>query len=197
MAPRYDRRGAKWPYAGLRRRAVEFLDLKRGHSVIDVGCGTGLSFPLLEEAVGSEGRIIGIDQSPDMLAKARERTYLSGWANVALIQSSVEDADIQGEVDAALFALSQDIMRSPAAVGNVVDHVKSGGRIAVVGVTWAPWWALPFNVYQWFTLRRGATTYEGLGRPWSHLEMLIPRLQVKRVFRWQHGGYYVAWGARP
>jgi threonine dehydrogenase-like Zn-dependent dehydrogenase len=100
-------------------------------------------------------------------------------------------------VDAALFALSHDIMRSPKAVENVVQHLRPGGQISVVGMTWNPWWALPFNVIFALRLRRGATTYEGLGKPWTHLEKLVPRLQVKRVFRGLHGGYYFAWGARP
>src|SRR3990172_11438457 len=94
MASKYDRRGARWPFAGLRRRAVDLLHLKPGDSVLDVGCGTGLAFPLLEEAIGSQGRIIAIDQSPDMLARARERVRTSGWENVTLIQSPVEEATI-------------------------------------------------------------------------------------------------------
>ncbi|MBI1885155.1 MAG: methyltransferase domain-containing protein [Chloroflexi bacterium] len=197
MAPKYDRRGAKWPFAGLRRRAVNLLHLERGHSVLDVGCGTGLAFPILEEAIGTEGHIIGIDQSPDMLAKARARVEANGWENVTLIQSRIEEASIPQQVDAALFAFSHDIARSPVAVGNVVRHLKPGGRVAVVGVTWGPWWALPFNLIQWLTLRRGATTYEGLGRPWSNLQKLIPGLQVtKPVVRLHYGSYYFARGER-
>jgi len=197
MAPRYDRGGARRPFPELRRRAVDLLELKPGDSVLDVGCGTGLALPLLGDAVGPEGRIVGIDQSPDMLGLARNRVELSGWRNVTLIESPVEDADIPGEVDAALFALSHDIIRSPNAVENVVQHVEPGGRISVVGMTWNPWWALPFNIVFGIRLRRGATTYEGLGRPWSHLGKFIPGLQVKRVFRGLHGGYYFAWGVRP
>ncbi len=198
MAPKYDRRGARWPFAGLRRRAVGLLELKQGHSVIDAGCGTGLALSLLEEAIGPEGRIVAIDQSPDMLARARERVETNGWQNITLIQSPVEEADIPGQLDAALFALSHDIARSPQAVENVVRHVKPGGRVAVVGVTWGPWWALPFNLIQWLTMRRGATTYEGLDRPWSNLEKLIPGLQVtKPVVRLHYGSYYFAWGIRP
>ncbi len=196
MAPRYDRGGAKWPFDGLRRRAVRHLALEPGDSVIDAGCGTGLAFSLLEAAIGPEGRIIGIDQSPDMLAKARERIEADGWQNITLIESPVEEAAIPALAAAALFALSHDIMRSRQAVENVVAHVKPGGRISVVGVTWNPWWALPFNIVHAWRLRRGATTYEGLGRPWTHLEKIVP-LHVKRVFRGFKGGYYFAWGVRP
>jgi len=197
MAPKYDRGGAKWPFDGLRRRALALLKLNPGDSVLDVGCGTGLAFPLLEDAVGSQGRIIGIDQSPDMLTGARERIDANGWPNIELIESSIEEAAIPVQADAALFALSHDIMRSPRAVKNVVEHVKPGGRIAVAGMTWNPWWALPFNLIHAYRLRRGATTYEGLGKPWTHLQELIPLLQVRRVFGAHHGGYYLAWGARP
>lgn len=90
MAPRYDRRGARWPFAGLRRRAVEHLYLKPGQSVMDVGCGTGSAFPLLQEAIGHKGGIIAIDQSPDMLARARERVNENKWENITLIQAPVE-----------------------------------------------------------------------------------------------------------
>ena len=198
MAPKYDRRGARWPFAGLRRHAIDLLQLKPGDAVLDVGCGTGLAFSLLEQAIGPQGRIIGIDQSPEMLARARERVETNGWKNITLIQSRIEEAAIPGQADAALFAFSHDISRSPEAVENVVQHLKPGSNVAVVGVTWGPWWALPFNLIQWLTLRRGATTYEGLGRPWSNLEKLIPGLQVtKPVVRLHYGSYYFAWGARP
>lgn len=198
MAPKYDRRGAKWPFDGLRRRAVGLLRLSPGETVLDVGCGTGLAFPLLEEAIGLGGRIIAIDQSEDMLARAQDRVGANGWTNVTIIHSPIEEAPIPEPADAALFAFSHDIARSAAAVENVVRHLKPGARVAVVGVTWGPWWALPFNLIQWLTMRRGATTYEGLDRPWSNFAKAIPGLQVsKPVVRLQYGSYYFAWGSLP
>lgn len=195
-APKYDRGAARWPFTGLRRHAIDLLDLKPGDSVLDVGCGTGLAFPLLEEAIGPEGRIIAIDQSPDMLAVAQDRVEVYGWQNVSLTQSSVEEAEFPGQVDAALFAFSHDIIRSPRAIENALQRVKPGGCISVVGVTWGRWWELPFSLLLWLNLRRGVTTYEGLRRPWSHLARLVPQLQVRRAFGGHRGCYYVACGTR-
>ncbi len=162
---------------------------------MDVGCGTGLSLALILEPIGPEGRVFGIDQSPEMLARAREKIEQHGWRNVELIESPVEDAAIPVQADAALFALSHDIIRNQKALDNVVQHLKPGGRVAVVGVKWAPWWALPVNLRLWYTCRGGMTTYEGLGRPWSRLERLVPSLKVvDRVFVGWHGEYYLASG---
>jgi len=194
MASVYDRGGAG--FDPLRRRAIELLQLRPGDIVIDVGCGTGLSFPMLLQGVGQEGRVIGIDQSPEMLAGARQKVQTHGWENVTLIEAPVEDADIPVQADAALFALSHDIIRTPEALRNVVRHLRPGGRVAVVGVKWAPWWALHIRIYQWYTCRRGMTTYEGLGRPWTHLQDLVPSLRVVgRVLLGLRGEYYLARGA--
>src|SRR5574341_1958078 len=92
MAPRYDRGGTKWPFPELRQRAVDNLHLKPGEAVIDAGCGTGLALRLIEDAVGSLGQIIAIDQSPEMLEQARKRVAESGWLNVIFIESPVEEA---------------------------------------------------------------------------------------------------------
>jgi ubiquinone/menaquinone biosynthesis C-methylase UbiE len=50
-----------------------------GSVVLDVGCGTGLNFVGLEKAIGPRGRLIGIDLSSDMLARAHERVQRHGW----------------------------------------------------------------------------------------------------------------------
>jgi len=194
MAPIYDRGGTG--FDPLRRRAIDLLQLGRGEVVIDVGCGTGLSLPILWEAVGPEGQVIAIDQSPEMLARAGRKVQTNGWLNVRLIEAPVEEADIPVQADAALFALSHDIIRTPKALENVVRHLRPGGRVAVVGVKWAPWWALPIRIYQWHGCRGGMTTYEGLGRPWSHLKRLVPSLRVVgRVLLGWRGEYYFACGA--
>ncbi len=57
----------------LRQRAIAGLQLQPGQVVLDVGAGTGLSYPLLREGVGSSGRVLAFEQSPDMFDLAQLR----------------------------------------------------------------------------------------------------------------------------
>ena len=58
----------------IRIETIARLRLQSGLRVIDVGCGTGLSFHLLRDGVGNTGAVTGIEQSPDMVARSRKRT---------------------------------------------------------------------------------------------------------------------------
>lgn len=189
----YDRRWERLSLP-LRRRVVEQLALRPGDTVLDVACGTGLTFDLLERAVGPSGRVIGIDLSPDMLGRARERVATRGWDNVTLIEAPVDEAEISARADAAVFVFAHDVMRTPAAVSNVVASVKPGGIVASTGLKEGPRWLIPLNAAVRAFSHVGVTTTEGLDRPWSHLEPLLDGLRVKSAIL---GSVYFAWGRRP
>src|SRR5512140_3424 len=86
----------------IREQAVASLKLQPGATVLDVGCGTGLSFGLLQQRVGPGGRIVGIEQCPEMMARARARVQQSHWHNVALVGAPAAVAPIATQADAAL-----------------------------------------------------------------------------------------------
>jgi len=73
------------------RKAVAALHLKRGDTVVEIYCGTGLNFSLLQRAVGPKGKIIGVDLTAEMLEKARERIIRKGWTNVELVQTDAAE----------------------------------------------------------------------------------------------------------
>lgn len=179
-------------YRRWQAKAVELLALRPGDTVIDVACGTGLMFDLLEDAVGPEGRIVGIDLSPEMLAQARERVAAHGWDNVTLIEAPVEEAKIDVAADAALFSFTHDVLQSPAAVANVVAHLRPGARVASVGGKLGARWNVVVNFFVRRTARNYMTTFRGLDRPWRALERHAGRMEHRDLAL---GGAYVAWGA--
>ena len=98
-----------YPQRGQRLRAVQALGLRQGDTVVDIACGTGLNFSLLEKVIGPEGRIVGVDLTDAMLAQAQHRIETNGWSNITLVQSDAAEFDFPPEVDAILstYALSQ------------------------------------------------------------------------------------------
>ncbi len=185
------------PFEPFRRRAIVELDLQPGDTVLDIGCGTGLSFTLLETAIGAQGRIVGIDQSPDMLALAGQRVDRMKWHNVTLVCSPVEEAQMPPNADAALFHFTHDILRRPEAVGAVVAHLRPGARVVAVGLKWAdPWGPLvwPTNLLVWSAALYSVTSIEGLEAPWSHLAAQVAGLDVQTALM---GSVYIARGELP
>ena len=165
----------------LRRRTIDLLELRAGDVVLDVACGTGLSFPLLRERVGPQGKVIGVELSPDMLAQAHARVTASGWTNVELVQAAMEDAPIRDALDAILFNYTHDVLRSPAALQRIFAHARPGARVAVAGVKHPPWWLFPARLWRIANARPYLTTFEGLDRPWSLLERHVAGLAITPV----------------
>jgi ubiquinone/menaquinone biosynthesis C-methylase UbiE len=122
-----------YPQRSQRRSAVDALDLRLGATVVDVACGTGLNFPLLQELIGPDGRIVGVDLTDAMLAQAQRRIDSTGWRNVSLVQADAADFEFPAGVDAILstYALSQ-----VPECGEVVAHgsaaLSPGGRWVVL-----------------------------------------------------------------
>src|SRR5712692_10249923 len=67
-----------YPQRAQRLRAVQALGLRPGDSVVDIACGTGLNFPLLEVMIGPDGCIVGVDLTDAMLARAQDRIETNG-----------------------------------------------------------------------------------------------------------------------
>jgi ubiquinone/menaquinone biosynthesis C-methylase UbiE len=122
-----------YPQCSQRSRAVRALGIHAGDTVVDIAGGTGLNFPLIEETIGPGGRIVGVDLTDAMLARAGYRVAAHGWSNVSLVQADAAEFDFSTEVDAILstYALTQ-----VPECGKVITHgavaLSGGGRWVVL-----------------------------------------------------------------
>lgn len=175
----------------LRRRTIARLALRPGDFVLDAGCGTGLSFPALLDAIGPDGAVFGVEQSPDMLALARRRVFAAGWSNVTLLEAAAEAVVLPQAVDALLFNYTHDVIRSPAALDNLFRQAAPGARVAAAGIKHPPRWLDPLRLYRRFKSRGCYSNTEGLAAPWDRLAALVPDLRVESTL-WGTG--FIAWG---
>ena len=137
-AKHYDITSRFYPVPGYPQRAqrlwaVQALCLRPGDSVVDIACGTGLNFPLIEEVVGPAGRIVGVDLTDAMLVHAQNRIETNGWSNISLVQADAADFDFPTEVDAILstYALSQ-VPECADVIAHGAAALSGGGRWVVL-----------------------------------------------------------------
>ncbi len=122
-----------YPQRAQRLRAVRALGLHADDSVIDIACGTGLNFPLIEKAIGPHGRLVGVDLTDAMLAQAQDRIEANGWSNISLVQADAADFDFPTGVDAILstYALSQ-VPECAKVIAHGAAALSGGGRWVVL-----------------------------------------------------------------
>lgn len=175
----------------LRRRTIALLQLQPGETVLDVGAGTGLSYALLRDGVGSAGQVLAFEQSPDMFALAQQRVQREGWANVWHVNQPAETVQLPTLADAVLFNYTHDICRSPEAVANILRQVKPGARVAMAGIKFFPWWTGPLNLLPWLKNRPYNARAADLWEPCSHVAAHCDPFQW-RPTQWGMG--YIASG---
>jgi SAM-dependent methyltransferase len=73
-------------------------NLKQGEIVLDLGCGGGFDCFLAAKKVGDKGRVIGVDMTPEMLAKARKNAEKMGEKNVEFRLGEIEEIKTMGPV---------------------------------------------------------------------------------------------------
>ena len=101
--------------------------------MVELGCGTGRNFPLLERAVGAGGTVIAVDLSEAMLARARTRAARHGWSNVELVHSDVATYEFPAPVDAVLSTYTLAILPEyDRVIERAYGALKDGKRCVVL-----------------------------------------------------------------
>lgn len=170
-----------------REAAIRDLHLKPGDTVIDLGCGTGLTFPALYQAVGPAGRIIGVDISPAMLDQARQSVEENGWTNVELTAIDVTQYEFPVKANGILstFALIL-VPNAGQMISKACQALLPGGRISLLDMAWPEKWPIYWR-YAFFWLKPFGVTREILiQKPWEsvwqEMESNLEEVTLKRFW---------------
>ena len=131
--------------APLLRAIIQSLQLPHGSRGLDAGCGIGLQCQLLLEAVGTDGRIVGLDILPELLAYGTQMIEQAGLAGqIVFRQGSV--SQLPFEEDSFDWAWSADCIGYPAGelapqLNEIIRVVRPGGSIFLLG--WSSQQLLP------------------------------------------------------
>jgi phosphatidylethanolamine/phosphatidyl-N-methylethanolamine N-methyltransferase len=129
FAPIYDKVFGKIFYSRL-ERVIEDLRIPRGAKVLEVGAGTGTSFP----AYPSHCQVTGIDLAPDMLTRARRKIVEKGWAHINVMEMNALNLTFPDNTFDYVMAFHVvSVVPDPIAMINEARRVcKPGGKIIIV-----------------------------------------------------------------
>jgi len=100
---------------------TDHAKIKKGDTVVDLGSGAGNDCFVARALTGEEGKVIGVDFSEDMLAKARKNTLKTGFRNVEFVQGDIENMPLDDNI--------ADVVVSNCVLNLVPDKLKAFSEI--------------------------------------------------------------------
>jgi len=191
---------SNWYYIKARKYAIQKLEIKKGQTVLNLPCGTGVNFKYFQSYLENSGLIIGIDLSGGMLNQAKRKTEQNRWTNIDLELNDAtmidqnwlaEYSERNGQIEIDAIFCDLGLSGLPEwrnIIDNMVSILSPNGRIVIL---------------DWYLekpgLRGKFVKWIGKGevdRPiWQYLKTKVTDFKVNDSFN--RGGVFVASGTNP
>ncbi|MEV4410333.1 methyltransferase domain-containing protein [Catellatospora sp. NPDC049609] len=119
-----------------KRELLAALDLRPGHTVVDVGCGPGTDLPALAAAVGAGGSVVGVDHDPGMVEQARTRTAAHPCVTIRVGDAHALPLDDAVADRARSDRVLQHLADPAAAVRELRRVLRPGGLVTLAEPDW-------------------------------------------------------------
>ncbi len=112
---------------------LAFSYIKKGDTVLDLGCGAGFDCFIASKIVGETGKVIGVDFTPEMIEKAKMNAEKNGYTNVEFILASIENIPLPGNsIDLIISNCVINLSLQKQAVLNETHRLLTeGGHLSI------------------------------------------------------------------
>lgn len=141
-------------------RLAEWLALKPGARIADLGAGKGAHAAALARRIGKEGRVYATEIDDDLLARIRQAASDAGAANVEAVRGAVSSTNLPDACCDALYSrmVYHHLTESGAINADVYRALRPGGRYLVIDFE-------PGNLFDWIARPETAERHGGHGTP--------------------------------
>jgi S-adenosylmethionine-diacylgycerolhomoserine-N-methlytransferase len=182
----------RWMFLfGRKEAARRFMTDPKG-SYLEVGCGTGLNFPLFIPKVDpAAGSFVGLDFSKDMLARALPKVRGDAFRHVGLVAADATRMQFRRKFDGIIFAYSLTMIPDwRKSLQKAFEHLKPGGTLAVLDFDqFGGFWPFGFLPRGWLRYNHVETTEPYIG----FLAGMFDELEVHHRLG---GWYFLALGRK-
>ena len=173
-----------FPIGRYRRLVLDALDPQPGDTIVEIGCGTGMNFPLLQRRIGARGRIVGVDISEAMLKRAETRCQRAGWDNVELVHSSAADYVFSDGIDGIV---ATGVLTYEPDYDNVIERgataLTAGKRWAVFDYKMPSGWLRRFvPLFVWVFRSFGISKALFERTPWESIKRHLKNAKIQEFY---------------